>query len=108
MGNLFSRKCDKDSLFQDHNVMENQENVDESDGANCTGGVEEEVRYLARNTWNYINKYFVKIEKFFYISYLTVLCTTFCHSVTNLALFNSFYLALDLKVDGSFVIKWGL
>lgn len=44
MGNLFSRKCDKDSLFQGHNVMENQENVDESDGANCTGGVEEEVR----------------------------------------------------------------
>lgn len=44
MGNPFSRKCNKESLVQDHNIMENQTNVDDTDGAGCTEGIEEEVR----------------------------------------------------------------
>ena len=44
MGNPFSRKCNKESLVQDNNIMENQTNVDDTDGAGCTEGIEEEVR----------------------------------------------------------------
>ena len=41
MGSLFSKKCDKESLVQDHN--ENQANLDVTDGASCTGSIDEEV-----------------------------------------------------------------
>ena len=41
MGNLFSRKRDEEVMVEDHKVLENQANVDDTDGASCTG---EEVR----------------------------------------------------------------
>lgn len=42
MGNLLSRKCDKEYIVQD--VLENQANADDADSVNCTGDIEDEVR----------------------------------------------------------------
>ena len=44
MGNPFSKKCDKEYMEQDQDVIENQADGDVTDGLSCTKDIEEEVR----------------------------------------------------------------
>ena len=44
MGNPSSKKCDKEYMEQDHDVIENQADGDVTDGLSCAKDIEEEVR----------------------------------------------------------------
>lgn len=74
MGNPSSKKCDKEYMEQDHDVIENQADGDVTDGVSCTKDIEEEVRKLDCKAWKYIKKLFGNTS--FYIYYLTTLQLT--------------------------------